>query len=100
MKTFYGEGRVWGNAGVFVAHTNTMDEARDAIWRATSSKEQVQRPNLLKTATPKVEAILEAREEKGPDVRYDKSYQFTSNVTFLEFAEMSQFEEDKEDDDQ
>ena len=90
---YYGEGRLWGNIGVY-----TVDGAPDAweaelfLRNATASKESVHRPKLVK-ATPAVEeAIYDSLESADDPTRRNKVYNLGYGVHFFEFAELREFE--------
>lgn len=89
MKTFYGEGRINGNLGIFVAKADEMDTARDNISRGVSMKELVRRPNTLYVAKAEKESLLEEAIEKGyGGMRGYRTYDIGHNTWFLEFFEL------------
>ena len=97
LKTFYGEGRINGNIGVFVAKASDMDTARDNISRGVSLREQVQRPNTLYKAGPKQEELLEeAIEGGGGGMKGYRAYKLDNNTHFLEFFEIPREDEEDE----
>ena len=86
MKTFYGEGRIHGNIGTFVAKANDIDTARDNISRGVASKEMVRRPNTLHKANFKMEELLQDAIDAGyGGMKGYRTYDIGFNTHFLEF---------------
>ena len=86
MKTFFGEGRINGNSGTFVAKAYEMDTARDNISRGVAMKAMVHKPNLMLKANPKMEELLDEAIEKGDGgMKGYRTYKLDMNTWFLEF---------------
>lgn len=91
---YYGEGRLWGNIGVYV-----VEEARDAwdaerlVRNATVMKEQVHLPKLREASSSVKEAIYDSLESAGDPTRRNKVYSLGGGeVHFFEFADIHDFE--------
>jgi len=90
---YYGEGRLYGNTGVYVVEgAQDAWDAERLVRNATATKEQVQIPRLTKVEPVTEEAIYDSLESADDPTGRNKVYKLGYGVSFFEFADISDFE--------